>query len=114
MGMVPGGANSMLQPDRLSTIKQLASQGDRAALAQRMSHAVAHKQMLATVTFDADHLHVYLEGATIPNQQIATTLIERELVSHRLDAITTVVINVKQTGASEPAWMHELQLEAPV
>ena len=93
----------MIQPDRLSTIKQLARQGDRVALAQLISHTVAHKQMLATVTFDADHLHIYLEGATIPNQQIATTLIARELVSLRLDAITTVVINGKQTGASEPA-----------
>lgn len=104
----------MIQPDRLSTIKRLARQGDRAALARLISHAVAHKQIAATVAFDADHLHVYLEGATIPNQQIATTLIERELVSLRQDAITTVIINGKQSGASEPAWVHELQLEAPV
>ncbi|XHX80391.1 MAG: hypothetical protein RBJ76_10825 [Stenomitos frigidus ULC029] len=110
---MPGGVNWMIQPDRLSTIKQLARQGDRAALAQLIRHAVAHKQMLATVTVDADRLHVYLEGATIPNQQIATTLIERELVSLRQDVITTVVIKGKQTGAEQPAWMHELQLEAP-
>lgn len=104
----------MIQPDRLSTIKRLAKQGDRAAIAQLISHAVAHKQIAATVTFDADHLHVYLKGATIPNQQIATTLIERELVSLRQNAITTVVITGTQTGASKPAWVHELQLEAPV
>ncbi|MBD2077898.1 hypothetical protein H6F86_29230 [Phormidium sp. FACHB-592] len=104
----------MIQPDCLSTIKRLAKQGDRAALAQLISYAVAHKQIAATVAFDADRLHVGLEGASIPNQQIATTLIERELVSLRQAAITTVVINGTQTGASEPAWVHELQLEAPV
>jgi hypothetical protein len=104
----------MLQPDRLSTIKQLAQQGDRAALAQLISHAVAHKQIAATVAFDVNHIHVYLEGVTIPNQPIATTLIERELVSLRQEAFITVTLNGRQSGASEPAWVHELQLETPV
>lgn len=103
----------MIQPDRLPTIKQLARQGDRAALAILISHTVAHKQIAATVAFDADHLHVYLEGATIPNQQIATTLIERELISLRQDAITIVTISGTRTGANEPSWVYELQLKPP-
>ena len=104
----------MLQPDRLSTIKRLAKQGDRAALARLISHAVAHKQIAATVAFDVNHIHVYLEGATIPNQSIVTMLIRRELVSLRQKAFATITINGKQSGASEPAWVYELQLEIPV
>lgn len=103
----------MIQPDRLSTIKRLAKQGDRAAIAQLISHAVAHKQIAATVAFDADRLHVYLEASAIPNQQLATTLIQRTLTSLRQDAITTVSISGKQSGA-DIAWMHEFQLETAI
>lgn len=101
----------MIQPDRLSTIKR-AKQGDRAAIAQLIRYAVAPKQIVATVSFDADCLNIYLEAPAIPNQQIAVTLIQRELVRLRQAASTTVRISGKQSGADQPNWVHDLWLEA--
>ena len=102
----------MTQPDRLPTLKQLAKQGDRAAIAQLISHAVAHKQMTAMVVFNASHLEIYLEAAVTPDQQIAATLIQRELASLRQQAITTVTLSGRQTGTDQPAWAQDLTLEA--
>ena len=104
----------MQQPDRLSAIKQLAKQGDQVALAQLIRYAVAHKEMTAGVAFDGDHLHIDLEAADIPNQQVATTLIQRALTSLRQDAIATVTISGKQSRAAQAAWVHELRLDAPL
>lgn len=99
----------MTQPDRLPTLKQLAKQGDRAAMAQLISQAVAHKAWTAKVAFTANHLEVYLEAASTPDQKIATTLIQRELVSLRQE-ITTATISGKQSGVDQIAWVQELRL----
>lgn len=101
----------MTQPDRLSTMKKLAKQGDRAAIAQLVSQAVAHKHITATIEFFASHLEVHLEAAVTPDQHIATTLIQRELVSLRQES-TTVIVSGRQTGADQPDWVWELQLAA--
>jgi hypothetical protein len=100
----------MTPPNRLPRLKQLAKQGDRSAMAQLISHAVAHKQMSATVMGNTTHLEVYLEAAVTPDQQVATTLIQRELASLRQQTITTATISGKQTGSSQPAWVQELKL----
>ncbi|PSB23895.1 hypothetical protein [Stenomitos frigidus] len=110
--MVPGGADWMTQPDRLQTIKQRAKQGDRVAIAQLINYAVAHKEIAATVAFSANHLEINLEAPVMPDRQIATTLIQRELISLRQATITTVTISGRQTGAEQPAWVQELQLSA--
>ncbi|MBW4583023.1 MAG: hypothetical protein KME42_25940 [Tildeniella nuda ZEHNDER 1965/U140] len=102
----------MTQPDRLPTIKQLAKQGDRTAIAQLISQAVAHKRMSATVAFFDSHLEVHLEATVTPNQHVATTLIQRELVSLRQATITTVIISGRQSGAEQHDWVKELQLAA--
>ena len=101
----------MTQPDRLPTLKQLAKQGDRAALAQLISQSVAHKGIAATVSFSASHLKVDLEAAATPDQQIATTLILRELTCLK-QGITSVTIYGKQIGDEQPAWIQELPLAA--
>lgn len=102
----------MTLPDRPLTTKQRAKQGDRAAITQLIQAAIAHKHITATVIFDAHHLDIYLEAATTPDQQIATTLLQRELLSLRLQAITTVTISGKQSTSSQADWVQELQLEA--
>jgi len=110
--MVPGGASLMTQPDRLPTMRQRAKQGDREAITLLVRRAIAHKHITAAVVFDATHLDIYLEAETTPDQQVATTLIQRELLSLRQTAITTVTINGKQSTAIQPDWVQELQLDA--
>lgn len=102
----------MTQPDRLQTIKQLAKQGDRAAIAQLISQAVAHKRMTATAEFFDSHLEVHLEATVTPNQQISTTLIQRELVNLRQETITTVTVSGRQSGTDQHVWVQKLQLAA--
>jgi hypothetical protein len=101
----------MTQPDRPLTIKQRAKQGDRAAIAQLIQDAIAHKHITAKVVFDAHHLDIYLEADTTPDQQIATTLIHRELLSLKLPA-TSITISGKPFTSNQPEWVQELQPEA--
>ena len=108
--MVTEGADSMNPPDRLPTVKQLAKQGDRAAIAQLINQAIAHKGMTATVSSDGA-LEIYLEATGTPDQQLATTLIQRELASLRLN-MTTITISGKPSGVDRPVWVQELQLTA--
>lgn len=102
----------MAQPDRLPTMRQRAKQGDCEAITLLIRRAIAHKHITAVVSFKINHLDIYLEAETTPNQQVATTLIQRELLSLRQTAITTVTISGKQSTANQPDWVQELQLEA--
>ncbi|XGV95732.1 MAG: hypothetical protein ACAF41_23695 [Leptolyngbya sp. BL-A-14] len=102
----------MTQPDRPLTLKQRAKHGDRAAIAQLIQQAIAHKHITADVVFDAHHLDIYLEAETTPDSQIATTLIQRELLGLKLPAIKTITISGKQTTANQPEWVQALELDA--
>jgi hypothetical protein len=92
-------------------MRQRAKLGDRAAIAQIIQSAIAHKHITAHVVFDAHHLDIYLEAELTPDQQIATTLLQRELLRLHLPALTTITISGKQTVANQPVWVQELQLE---
>ncbi len=110
--MVTGGTKFMAQPDRLPTMRQRAKQGDREAITLLIRRAIAHKHITAAVVFDATHLDIYLEAETTPDQQIATTLIQRELLSLQQTVITTVTISGKEATTNQPGWVQELQLDA--
>lgn len=101
----------MTQPDRPLTIKQRARQGDRAAIAQVIQDAIAHKQITAKVVFDAHHLDIYLEAETTPDQQATTTLLHRELLRLNLPGSTTITISGRQTAALQADWVQALPLE---
>jgi hypothetical protein len=94
-------------------MRQRAKQGDREAITLLIRRAIAHKHITAAVVFDATHLDICLEAETTPDQQIATTLIQRELLGLQPTAITTVTLSGKQSTASQPDWVQELQLDAP-
>jgi len=102
----------MTLPDQPAQLRQLARQGDHTAIAQLINQAIAHKRITATVIIKDTGLDIGLSAATIPDETIAVTLIQRELVRLKLDTIETVTISGKSLGADEPAWVRTFELIA--
>ncbi|WP_421658332.1 retropepsin-like aspartic protease family protein [Leptothermofonsia sp. ETS-13] len=83
---------------------ELAKQGNPAAIARLINHALQPKGITARVTGKDGTLKVMLEADQIPDQQILVPYLEKNLAKLGITGIETIEIYGKQTCAAVPAW----------
>lgn len=96
----------MTQPHVL----ELAKQGDPQAIAALMNQSLQPRGMTARVEREGSLLEVVLEADRIPNREALSTFVQKGISNLGVESIQAVRIIGQQTGASFPAWMHELDL----
>jgi hypothetical protein len=92
------------------TLKERARQRHVDAITTLLNRALAHKSITAKAILQADCLQVMLESALVPDEQVSTTLIRRELTALKVDSLKTVKLYGRQIGEEFPAWNKEFEL----
>ena len=95
-----------------SNVLELAKLGDPQAIAALMNQSLEAKGMLAKVERQGDCLEVVLEAERVPNRQALTAFVQKGIRNLGIPSIRAVRILGQQVGASYPAWMQELQMDA--
>lgn len=96
-----------------SNLLELAKLGDPQAIETLMNQSLQSRGMRATVDRQGDDLEVILEAERIPNRQALTAFVQKGISNLGIQSIRSIRILGQQVGASDPAWMQELQLNAP-
>ncbi|NEQ25304.1 MAG: hypothetical protein F6K28_40805, partial [Microcoleus sp. SIO2G3] len=92
-------------------IFERAKQGDPAAIATWLACCLHRRGLSATTTPEGNCLHVLLESAQAPDQQIAINTVLHEL-DQLAPTFQSVQVTGKQTGEAQPAWDCHLDLPA--
>lgn len=95
-----------------SNLLELAKLGDPQAIETLMNQSLQSRGMRATVDRQGDWLEVILEAERIPNRQALTAFVQKGISNLGIQSIQSIRILGQQVGASNPAWMQELQLGA--
>lgn len=95
-----------------SNLIEQAKLGDPQAIAALMNQSLEPRGMRASVDRQGDCLEVLLEAERIPNRQSLTTFVQKGINNLGMQSIRSIRILGQQFGASYPAWMQELQLDA--
>lgn len=95
-----------------SNLIELAKLGDPQAIAALMNQSLESRGMRATVDRQGDCLEVILEAERVPNRQSLTAFVQKGINNLDIQSIASIRILGQQFGASYPAWMQELQLDA--
>lgn len=96
----------MTQP----TVLELAKQGDPQAIATLMNRTLHTQGMNARVARQGERLLIMTEADTVPNRMVMTNFVRNGINGLQLSAIRYVRILGKQSSASDPAWVQELEL----
>lgn len=84
-------------------LRMLAELGDEGAIAHLLTQAVAHKQIVVHAHLADAHLVISLEANPAPDQDIALTLLKRELAGWRTPYIQSIEVRGKEIAA-DVAW----------
>lgn len=95
-----------------SNLLELAKLGDPQAIETLMNQSLQPRGMRATVAQLGSGLEVTLEAERVPNRQALTAFVQKGITNLDIQSIQFIRILGQQIGASEPAWMQELQLDA--
>ncbi len=93
-------------PDKIVELRQLAGQGNLAAMTRLLNQSLAHKQITATVTYQGSELKICLAALTPPPRGISLTLIARELTHWPLPEQTVLTISGRVTNAHSIDWQQ--------
>lgn len=94
-------------------ILERARQGDPAAIATWLACCLHRRGLSATAAPEGDCLHLLLESAQVPDQQVAIATILHEL-SQLAPAFQALQVTGRQTGEAQPVWDCRLDLPAAV
>lgn len=110
--VTPSVIQNLEPPKSQPSLKELAKQGDLDAITTLLNSALEHKQITAKVSQEDDGLHITLESAQVPDQQVALTLIRRQLMGLKTVSLKNAKVYGQQIGAESPAWTNTLQPKA--
>lgn len=101
--------NHSLPPKTLA-LRDLAQQGNLAAMSQLLNQALAHKQVETTLSKDNSELEINLTAEREPEQAVCLILLAREIKHWHLDAATTLRISGQVVDAPIPCWQRVISL----
>jgi hypothetical protein len=95
-----------------SEVVNLAKKGDSGAIAVVMNEITQPKGILVRVQYQGDCLHILFQGAQIPKQQTAVSLVRAVLKQLNLQWHRSVMVYGRQQGSHHTSWHEALQLES--
>jgi hypothetical protein len=95
-----------------SEVVNLAKKGDSGAIAVVMNEITQPKGILVRVQYQGDCLHILFQGAQIPKQQTAVSLVRAVLKQLNLQWQRSVMVYGRQQGSHHTSWHEALQLES--
>lgn len=93
-------------------ILELAKQGHPKAIAALINQSLQPKGITTTAAIKEGCLHIILEAASSPNQQVTAAFVERKLVSLKPKTIKTVKVHGRQAGNKTVAWTQEFDCQS--
>lgn len=93
-------------PQKNSQLRELAGQGNAAAMTLLINRALEHKNITATVKYQEPDLEIMLSAATPCDRNIVTTLIQREL--QHWQGLNWQSLTLKTEAESELDWQETL------
>lgn len=93
-----------------SQLRQLAKQGNEAALVQLLNQALAHKKIRTVVTIANDCFKISLYSPQILDAWASKVLIDRELLQLHQAGTFTIELEAYQEGDGLPVWTEKFLL----
>jgi hypothetical protein len=94
-----------------SEVLDLAKKGDSGAIAAVMNEITQPKGVLVRVQYQGDCLHILFQGAQIPKQQTAVSLVRTVLKQLNIHWHRSVMVYGRQQGSHHTSWHEALPLE---
>lgn len=85
-------------------LKELARQGDPAAIAELLNRTLSVKQIQTQVAWEGTDLEVTLTGETLPNPQLAPRIVDQELRKLKVAGLETLRVTGYQQGHEDTVW----------
>ena len=92
-----------------SNIKQLANQGNVAAITTILNQSIQQDNITVKVSLKNNCLQIILESVQVPDKTISVPTIYRELLGLKLEFVKNVLVYGRKSGEEFPDWFQEFE-----
>jgi len=97
-----------------SNIKELAKQGDPAAIAAMLNHSLQPKGVSAKAAVKDGSLQIMLEAAQVPDRDALVDFVHQGIKKINSDSISSVRVYGRKIGDNTPAWKQDIFIDSPI